>query len=214
MQTQAAYFLTFCVMLSSCSVQDQKPLRDRQASSHSNTSVLEDFEIDLSKIDLSGRVSSKNIPPDVNQWKVAPAGEISRAVVNFKKFKAADHTFKDWKIDGMEIHGTDGQLPAEGSSEVTSMTVTWKGNQIELPREAFRNAYYLFEGLQDPGSKFSPVHTLGSGETTRLGTIRISPDGHMLIIEHDFENGAGSYGISWFIAEDGYIGRGFRFIGT
>ncbi len=205
--TQATCCLTFCLMLDSCSVQENKPRRD-------NTSVLEEFEIDLSKIDLSGRVSSKNIPPTVNQWKAAPVGEISRAEVSFKKFKASDHTFKDCMIDGLEIHGMDGELPVEGSGEVTSMTVTWKGNQIELPRAAFRNAYYLFEGLYDSTSKNGTRVTLDANETKRFGSIRISPDGHMLIIEHDVENGAGSYGITWFIAEDGYLGRGFRFIGT
>ena len=162
------------------------------------------------------------MPKSCDDWPLAPEGEVSQIRVQFKEFNASEHVYHELELDGMEIHGMDGELPRVRLTkyfEVESMSITWKNQTITLPPDAYKNAFFLFEHDFAYGENNVPIDErklviMDAHQIASNKMVHLSPNGKMLLIEHDVYNAAGSYGISWLIASDGYFGRFFRYIGS
>jgi|GEM_PF-5146847 len=182
----------------------------------------------LAWTETRGQVSHAKMPKSCDDWPLAPEGEFSQIRVQFKEFNASEHVHNELGLDGMEIHGMDGQLPIVRLAkyfEVENISITWKNQTITLPPDAYKNAFFLFEKEfprydEDSNCSIDERQLLVmdanqiANQIASQKMVSLSPNEKMLMIEHDVHNAAGSYGINWLIASDGYLGRFFRNIGS
>jgi hypothetical protein len=128
----------------------------------------------------------KNIDP-TNGIGIFKAGDLNlsvrRSTFNPKNHKLSFILGKELvKIDAEPFWGTDGERPQKVTS---SVTITQKGNEINIPSIAFSDLYE--PNLRSISLSFSSENTT--------------------YIKMDNSDGAGGYSVIWIIKGTDYVGR-------
>lgn len=117
-----------------------------------------------------------------------------------KKFNKVQHTFtkhKDWyvyEIDGKAFLGTDGLIPQE---EIKYIKVTYNGNEVKVPRDAYGDLY-------EPNLC---VRDLAEMEDYCYIHPYLTKDGEHLFLLMEGSNAAGVYQVIWVFENGEFLTR-------
>jgi hypothetical protein len=161
--------------------------------------ILVDYE--KNGKDLNGYIYKSRIKNISNFTEIpkenTSTNEITFSNKNFeikiieKQFDKTKHSFKYYnenpnqlnEIDGKEIFGTDGNIP---KMEYKNITISFKNNIIELPKESIENLY-------EPNFEYTKCN--------------YNEKEKALYIQSMNSDGAGGYVVIWIIKNGEYINR-------